>query len=722
MHLFSKVAFASIAAALLAQQVVGDVYLHFPPGCNDRNREQNQNRNNDQRLWDSENNGNGGYPYGGSATLTGVTDGYKFYQGSKLRIEWTLQHSCGPDSNAVCTTLLQYMCRDDLRDGYPTGGLVQNQNAGYLKAAFASAGQNQDGTNTIPFPSGLNGGAPAFNVAAMDSATDLDPARTFYNNGTSNGFIGAEFGYHETFDDYLTCVRTRRNTGLYLADRKMGGMSARFTRQNPGGTRHGLECPEERDYYPYWRPTPWIDIAIYASDEDWCKYYEAESENVKPREYCQMTDAQRVASPDQVIPYDKVTCGQRGGTWTTGTAHGVAAPECMFHPHSRDNHLGNAVTPQGESGNDDSKLTETRDPQTAFYLWTIPETIKENTKCVIRLRYNMSSSDYNSMNWAKEKFDPAKDGEFVDWAKNCETSGNDNPANEDDINLNAPNGFCFGKLTADVVPLYNRPFVSIQEGDNPKMGMAYNTNQVGRTFEDRSYVFTVLKKPGNFQVVNFGYRGCRGNIVQCYPAVEYDFVQNDLTIDENTRLHIQFVGSDFTANRDPNNGEGWRFSSRTNMMQSRDAQINFPLPVESATMWKDKETSLAFAYVGMDLSKCNRALEGDNSNTANNDPNNCAKLNPAPARWELPNRDPEQNGLVTFKKGTYHYLSTRNNNFSNRSQKGVLRVTSALNAAELSGVIIGSIVGAGAILAGVVFFARRNRVGTHKGATNGIRV
>ena len=54
---------------------------------------------------------------------------------------------------------------------------------------------------------------------------------------------------------------------MYTADQKLAGDTPIYTRQNKGGTRRGYEVPEERDYYPYWGPSPWKDIAIMVSDE-----------------------------------------------------------------------------------------------------------------------------------------------------------------------------------------------------------------------------------------------------------------------------------------------------------------------------------------------------------------------------------------------------------------------------------------------------------------------
>jgi hypothetical protein len=78
-------------------------------GSNNRLAEANNERNNAQRLFDSENNNRGGY-----------NAGYMFYYaGSKLQIEWTNQHSCH-SSNSNCDLIIQYMCSDTLRDGSTT--------------------------------------------------------------------------------------------------------------------------------------------------------------------------------------------------------------------------------------------------------------------------------------------------------------------------------------------------------------------------------------------------------------------------------------------------------------------------------------------------------------------------------------------------------------------------------------------------------------------------
>jgi hypothetical protein len=67
---------------------LGDAYMHFPPGNNDRNRERNENRNNGNRLCDTQNNARGGYPWCGDRQVQGTSDGYYFYTGSVMTTEW----------------------------------------------------------------------------------------------------------------------------------------------------------------------------------------------------------------------------------------------------------------------------------------------------------------------------------------------------------------------------------------------------------------------------------------------------------------------------------------------------------------------------------------------------------------------------------------------------------------------------------------------------------
>ena len=81
-------------------------------------------------------------------------------------------------------------------------------------------------------------------------------------DGTDNGTPDpnnpdADTGLHEPASFYAACAARDRNKGLYTADQNMNNnQGAQATRQNPNGNRSGQECPEERDYYPYWHPSP----------------------------------------------------------------------------------------------------------------------------------------------------------------------------------------------------------------------------------------------------------------------------------------------------------------------------------------------------------------------------------------------------------------------------------------------------------------------------------
>ncbi len=63
--------------------------------------------------------------------------------------------------------------------------------------------------------------------------------------------------------------------------------------------------------------------------------------------------------------------------WTESPAHGAEPPKCQKTQYSRDNHLGSTIGGEMSSFN-----------------WIIPE-IKNSDKCVLRIRYNISTNDYD---------------------------------------------------------------------------------------------------------------------------------------------------------------------------------------------------------------------------------------------------------------------------------------------------------------------------------------
>merc|ERR1719399_1813319 len=185
--------------------------------------------------------------------------------------------------------------------------------------------------NTPPAPGVFGGNGQATGVGE-------GPLRDGTNNNTPDpDNPNANRGLHEPTSFYQACQTRQRNKGLYTADQNLNGNDARRTRQNPNGARSGLECPEERDYYPYWAPSPWKDLMIMTNNLAMCDWYKQNSQNVAPRGYC-------TGSGNGDVPNNAAGCAANGGTWNIQPAFNIPPPECVAAPVQRDNHLGNGPT------------------------------------------------------------------------------------------------------------------------------------------------------------------------------------------------------------------------------------------------------------------------------------------------------------------------------------------------------------------------------------------
>ena len=300
---------------------------------------------------------------------------------------------------------------------------------------------------------------------------------------------------------------------------------ARATRQNNNGNRRGLECPEERDYYPYWTPTPWKDIAVLVDDERRCEYYQTNSNNVKAYGEC---TPKAGAAPQGLLPLAKEACEKAGHVWAE-KSWSLPPPECKKTEWSRDNHLGTLWSAtKSDFGDHTSPWPVAGNGIGGWdtsYNWTVPDV--EFKKCVIRLRYNISTGDYPG-----QVADEAVTPFFFSAMQNARKKQNDQfpfPI----VNESAPLG---DSVRQDVIYSFNSGKGLLQ--------MAANTNQFGRTFQDRSYVFHIKKRPAAIpttaKIYNLGVTGKRGNIVQTFPAHEYDFAPSKLSTAVGDYVHFQW--------------------------------------------------------------------------------------------------------------------------------------------------------------------------------------
>jgi len=256
-------------------------------------------------------------------------------------------------------------------------------------------------------------------------------------------------------------------------------------------------------------------------------------------------------------------------------------------------------------------------------------------------------------------------------------------------------------------PVTEDPFVPFA-GNN--LSYAINTAQYGRTFQDRSFTFSIVKRPSDIidttRIFNLNVRGKRGNIVQVYPAVEYDFVPNRLTVRQGDRVHFQWTGGD--TNPQGNDGEGTRGTDRSNILEMHKLDQNLPFDLPDTSFFTDSDAIL-FAHLNQQaFNPCpsNEQLLADNGNnqdSADRDPRNCMKLNAASRYFD--------GGLVEVRplSGNFYFMCSRNNNFSNRSQKSTIFVVPFLPVWGIVLVVLGAAVCLTAVIISAVAFWAKAR-------------
>ncbi|XP_027037933.1 protein DD3-3-like [Pocillopora damicornis] len=544
---------------------------------------------------------------------------------TEVDIMWTNQHGTGPktDDRVETQVILQYMCQPFPGGKMPTGNVDTDYEYHTIRNGQTSA------------------------------------SNTFADQSQESSQISKQNGLHEPYNYYQAYYRRYRNKGLFTADQQLAGDLSIYTRQNSQGTVRGMEVPEERDYYPYWGPTPWKDIAILVSDkktEELMKKYVNRS-NYGLKYMCIMSkglkdqtdcppDNQGVVAKKCVAKYiTRQKCKAAGGNWTrfitnyleetAGVlstcrgyddmklakgvpyeAHKISQgcdnqkqyvllnrpPEVIYAPSTVVNH--NGINMEGKFSS---------------YRWKVPCFPSNTTqRCVIRIRYNITTSD------APRDFD-ANDNHRL--ANNPTTKAVDN---ETDLQL------------------------------------ALNTAQVGRTFQDRSHV--IILKPRNLlqpehqhrTIRYIGGMGKRGNIVQTYPAMEYRFFPERISV--TTEEIVCFVWSGSNNNPSNYDGQGTAGTDRTNVCWIKEGCTTlapkscFNLPLDVIDYVEDFDGYLLNLHLNWGCLARNQVLDDE----LNNAPSSC---NPPCFRITKP--------------GKYCYMGTRNNNFSNRRHIGQITVTSA---------------------------------------------
>lgn len=677
-------------SAVFVSVCIADCYLHYPRGSNNRLNEQSANRNNANRCFDSQNNNRGGYNVGEMGQENGFPDNdngygdnaemYDFQSerdtgnsdvqyeeiymgGSVMRTTHTIQHGCGNDKNN-CNLVIEYTCDTD--DQSSTNAVGNNN---YVRDGTDPTEERRNTGLRVQLRNGLNTGTP-------DDPNNINNAQNTFNNNRANRRYQAE---SEEF--YAFAKQRDRNQELFHADQKLQGNSQIYTRQNPGGTRRGLEVPEERDYYPWWYPSIWRPLLIWHNDLEECQTEMADKAQVltgEPKGMCYPGGVNNMANANNndlneiVSAETEAECNAVDNAVWDEFAYDMPKPTCLQADFSQVNNLGNV------QGSDDGGLPRYYDLQlpsvddldkAGCHIYQEALTnqggdAQRYARVVLRMRYNMTTGDY----------DPYNTDSSCDQNNNEETQSpvNQNPTIDVGVKLQG-------------------------------LRLALNTAQTGRTFQDRSHVFRIMDHGSvnpdlaankASSTMNLNIQGKRGNIVQTFPAVEYDFWPKKAEIGVGECLAFQWTGSNTHNNGNPagdgqagDAGEGRGGSDRSNLVQMRrDYKYDsFPAPMDTMAA-SDDFFANSDCYDTVRGASVSSGTTNDGSLTAKD-----AQIFLLSAGYytgyqdmidqvndddqvldELLNNVPATMRSMTCcpkTEGEWHFMSTRNNNFSNRDQK-----------------------------------------------------
>eukprot|EP00493_Phyllostaurus_siculus_P025290 UN25634 len=122
------------------------------------------------------------------------------------------------------------------------------------------------------------------------------------------------------------------------------------------------------------------------------------------------------------------------------------------------------------------------------------------------------------------------------------------------------------------------------------------------------------------KIVNVNVQGKRGNIVQTFPAVEYDFWPKIVEVETGDCIAFSWTGSNTHNNGNPagdgqagDAGEGRGGSDRSNLVQIIDKNSTYPAPLDKNVVTDFFKSSKVYRTYSGELVNSGHASEGADS-------------------------------------------------------------------------------------------------------------